>query len=291
MSFGHFLISKTFFKHLGIIVFAGFVLLFLTLKALDHYTLHGEEYTLPNYTDLTMDELSEYQLGDQLEFVVIDSVFDNKEAPGTILAQDPPPGSKVKQGRNVYLTVVTETPEMVKMPNLLDLTLRQSISLLETYGLKVNKLEYVKDLAKNAVLQQLHKGDVIGPGEEIYKGSAIDLVLGTGRRTSKVTIPFLIGKKQSQARKILYKNSLNVGEQYYLDSEDTTRLRIYQTKPSSAEREEVSMGTYVDLYYRSDRDFDFFELIKEIEQSYADTIAADSAFISDDFFNEDIITE
>ncbi|MDZ7778258.1 MAG: hypothetical protein U5L09_22890 [Bacteroidales bacterium] len=154
----------------------------------------------------------------------------------------------------------------MKMPNLLDLTLRQSISLLETYGLKVNKLEYVQDLAKNAVLQQLHQGEIIEPGEEIFKGSEIDLVLGTGRRTSKVTIPFLIGKKQSQAHRMLYKNSLNVGEQYFLDSEDTTRLRIYKTKPSSANRAEVPMGTYVDLYLRSDRNFDFFGLIKKIEK-------------------------
>jgi|AntRauTorckE6833_2_1112554.scaffolds.fasta_scaffold08082_2 beta-lactam-binding protein with PASTA domain len=290
MSFGQFLISKTFFKHLVFILVAGFAILFITIKALDHYTLHGEEYTLPNYSDLTLDELEEYQLGDQLQFVIIDSVFDDKKEPGTILAQDPPPGSKVKQGRNIYLTVVTETPEKVKMPNLLDLTLRQSISLLETYGLKVNKLEYVQDLARNAVLQQLHKGEIIEPGEEIFKGSEIDLVLGTGRRTSKVTIPFLIGKKQSQAHRMLYKNSLNVGEQYFLDSEDTTRLRIYKTEPSSADREEVPMGTYVDLYLRSNKNFDFFELIKEIEKQ-RDTIAADSAFNSDVYFNEDIIIE
>lgn len=291
MGFGKFFISKTFLIHLGIMVVVAFGLLFLTMKILGAYTLHGEEYSLPNYTGLTIEELEEYQLGSQMEFIIIDSVFDGRQQPGTILDQNPKPGSKVKKGRNVYLTIVTETPEKVKMPNLLDLTLRQSISLLETYGLKVNKLEYVQDLAKNAVLQQVHNGDVIPPGEEVFKGSKIDLILGTGRRNNNVAIPFLIGKKQGQAKEILHKNSLNVGQQYFLDSEDTTQLRIYSTEPSCTENVKVPMGTYVDLYYRSDKNFNFFELIKEIEKRQADTIQADSAFISDDFFNEDIITE
>lgn len=291
MSFRKFLISKKFFIHLGIMVVVAFAVLFLAMKILDAFTLHGEEYSLPNYTGLTVKELDEYRLGDQMEFVIIDSVFDERKEPGTILEHNPKPGSKVKKDRNVYLTIVSETPEKVKMPNLLDLTLRQSISLLETYGLKVNKLEYVQDLAKNAVLQQVHKGDVIPPGEEIFKGSKIDLILGTGRRNNSVRVPFVIGKKQGQAREILHKNSLNVGQQYFLDSEDTTHLRIYSTEPSAAEGAKVPMGTYVDLYYRSDKNFDFFELIKEIEQRRADTIQADSSFFSDEFFNEDIITE
>ena len=291
MSFRKFLISKKFFIHLGIMVVVAFAVLFLAMKILDVYTLHGEEYSLPNYTGLTVKELEEYRLGSEMEFIIIDSVFNGREEPGTILEQNPKPGSKVKQNRNVYLTIVAKTPEKVKMPNLLDLTLRQSISLLETYGLEVNKLEYVQDLAKNAVLQQVYKGDVIPPGEEIFKGSKIDLILGTGRSNSYVRVPFVIGKKQKQAREILHKNSLNVGKQYFLDSDDTTHLRIYSTEPSAAEGAKAPMGTFVDLYYRSDKNFDFFELIKEIELRRADTISADSTFISDDFFIEDIITE
>ncbi|MGM0566290.1 MAG: PASTA domain-containing protein [Bacteroidota bacterium] len=291
MSIKRFLFNATFLKHLVFIIIAGIVIIFGAIKALDIYTLNNEEYTLPNYKDLTIDELDEYRLGSELEFIIADSLYDDKEEPGTILAQNPPAGSKVKRGRNIYLTIVTETPEKIKMPNLHDLTLRQSISLLETYGLKVDKLVYEKNLAQNAVLQQVYKGDPIEPGEEIYKGSEIELVLGKGRRESEVTIPFLIGKKQKQAIRMLHKNSLNVGEQYFLDSEDTSRLRIYSTEPSSAKREKAKMGTYVDLYYRSDSNFNFFELIREIEKQQADTTEADSSFISDDYFNEDIILE
>lgn len=291
MSLSRFLISKSFFKHLGIILIALVAIVFITLKLLASYTLHGEEYSLPNYTGLTTDELKEYSLGDQMEFTIIDSVYDANRAPGTILAQNPLPGAKVKTGRNVYLTVVTETPEKVKMPNLLDLTLRQSISLLETYGLKINKLEYIQDLAKNAVLQQIYDGNVINPGTEIYKGSSVDLILGTGRSNNDIKVPFLIGKKQSQVIDLLHKNSLNIGEQYFLDSEDLSKLRAYSSSPSSANAEKVEMGSYVNVYYRSDENFDFFELIKEIEMRNADTITDNSAFDSDEFFSDEIIVE
>lgn len=288
MSLRQFFISKTFFKHLGIAIVAGFLLLLLTMQILKVYTLHGEEYSLPNYTGLTMNELDEYKLGSELEFVIDDSVYNETKEPGTILEQNPLPGSKVKQGRKVYLTVVTETPEKVKMPNLLDLSLRQSISLLETYGLQIRRLQYVPDIAKNAVLQQMHQGDTIDPGTPIFKGAKIDLILGKGRGENKVEMPFLIGLKQDEAIQRLHTNSLNVGEQFFLDSEDTSHLRIYSTEPPCTTGGKVKMGNYVDLYYRSDKNFNFVELINSFR---TDTIKQDSTFISDEFFEEDIDIE
>lgn len=284
-----FLISKTFFKHLGIAIVAGFLLLLLTMQILKVYTLHGEEYSLPNYTDLTMDELDEYKLGSELEFVIDDSVYNETKEPGTILEQNPLPGSKVKQGRKIYLTVVTETPEKVKMPNLHDLSLRQSISLLETYGLQIRRLQYVPDIAKDAVLQQMHKGDTIDPGTPIFKGAKINLILGQGRGNNKVKMPFLIGLKKEAAIRMLHTNSLNVGEQFFLDSQDTSHLRIYNTEPPCTTGDKVKMGDYVDLYYRSDKNFNFVELINSFNK--LDTIKEDSTLISDEFFEEDIDIE
>jgi len=289
MSLRQFLISKTFLKHLGIAILLVFLVLLLTMQVLKVYTNHGEEYTLPDYQGLTIDELDEYKLGSELEFVVNDSVYDETKMPGTILEQNPLPNSKVKQGRKIYLTIVTETPEKVKMPNLIDLSLRQSISLLETYGLRINKLKYIQDIAKNAVLKQMHGDTVIEPGEKIYKGAKIDLILGKGRGDQMVQIPFMIGMKQKSAVDVLHHNSLNVGQQFFLDSQDTTHLRVYSTEPACTQNKSVKMGTYIDLYYRSDKNFDFAELINSFKQQ--DTIQEDTALINDEFFEEDIELE
>ena len=289
MSLRQFLISKTFLKHLGIAILLVFFVLLLTMQVLKVYTNHGEEYTLPDYQGLTIDELDEYKLGSELEFVVNDSVYDETKEPGTILEQNPIPNSKVKQGRKIYLTIVTETPEKVKMPNLIDLSLRQSISLLETYGLRINKLKYIQDIAKNAVLKQMHGDTVIEPGEKIYKGAKIDLILGKGRGDQMVQIPFMIGMKQTSAVDVLHHNSLNVGQQFFLDSQDTTHLRVYSTEPACTQNKSVIMGTYIDLYYRSDKNFDFDELINSFKQQ--DTIQEDTTLINDEFFEEDIELE
>jgi len=279
MSLRHFFISKVFFKNILIAIAIITVILFTSLKTLDYFTLHSESFSLPDYTNLTINQLNDYNL----------NIFDDTKPKEAIISQDPFPNAKVKRGRKVYLTVVAKMPERVKMPNLINLSLRQSLSLLETYGLKVNNLSYVDDIAKNAVLQQLYNGGVILPDTLINKGSKIDLVLGRGTQNTQVKIPFLIGKKQAEIKKLLNLASLNIGQQYFLDSEDTSILRVYSTIPQSITQQYVEMGSYIDIYYRSEKTFDFLEYIKSLE---ADTLSTtDSTNINNDYFEDDIITE
>jgi len=289
MSLRHFFISKVFFKNILIAIAIITVILFTSLKTLDYFTLHSESFSLPDYTNLTINQLNDYNLNNEVEFIIIDSIFDDTKPKEAIISQDPFPNAKVKRGRKVYLTVVAKMPERVKMPNLINLSLRQSLSLLETYGLKVNNLSYVDDIAKNAVLQQLYNGGVILPDTLINKGSKIDLVLGRGTQNTQVKIPFLIGKKQAEIKKLLNLASLNIGQQYFLDSEDTSILRVYSTIPQSITQQYVEMGSYIDIYYRSEKTFDFLEYIKSLE---ADTLSTtDSTNINNDYFEDDIITE
>ena len=100
-------------------------------------------------------------------------MFDLSKPARTILEQDPEPGSKVKESRMLYLTLNAATAPPVKMPDLKDVSYRQAEAILQTFGLKVGIVTYQPDLAKNAVLKQLYKGQLIGAGEEIPKGSRI----------------------------------------------------------------------------------------------------------------------
>ena len=111
-----------------------------------------------------------------LEYIIADSIYDATKTKGMVLAQDPLPGTKVKKYRKVYITVIANMPERVKMPNLVDLTLRQAIAMLETYGLKVGKLSYIPDIAENSVLKQNLNGKALNPETMVDKGSKIDLV-------------------------------------------------------------------------------------------------------------------
>ena len=257
-----FLKSRLFFKHFFLATGLSFGIIFLIILSLSFYTHHGEFYTVPDFRGKQPNELAQYAEDNGFAFVVVDSLYNAKLPVGSILLQDPLPNSKVKHSRTIYLTVVSAEPEKVSMPNLIDLSLRQSISLLETYNLQIGSLEYIPDMAKNAVLHQKYKGVEIEAGKPIKKGSRIDLVLGQGTGGDKMQIPFLLGKKQSEVMKILRTSSLNIGNEVFEDGKDTVHARVFRQSPAFGSGKTINMGQNIDIWYRSDKKVKFNELIR-----------------------------
>jgi eukaryotic-like serine/threonine-protein kinase len=257
MSFLGFLKSKIFFKNTIIAILITIVLIWVILRLLSLYTRHGSYITVADFKGVPIEQLDEFASDNDLEYIINDSLYDYSLQKGTVAMQDPAPGTKVKKTRKVYLTVVANKPEQVSMPNLVDLTLRQATAMLETYGLKMGDLTYVPDIAHNAILRQKFKGKEIKTGVLIEKGSRIDLVIGKGEGedNSTATVPDLYGKKQSQALELLQDVSLNVGNEIFLDGNDTVHARVYKQKPEA--RSSVQFGGTIDLWYHSDKKFDF----------------------------------
>jgi eukaryotic-like serine/threonine-protein kinase len=167
-------------KNLIIAVIVTIVLTIVIGQLLKIYTHHSETVVVPNLIGLLPADFENKNIKDDFELVVIDSVFDLNKAKGSIAFQEPPSNSVVKRHRTIYLTLVATTPEKVRMPDLSDLTLRQASAVLETYGLKTGRIDYVANMAKNAVVRQLFKGRDIKSTDWILKGSSIDLKIGNG---------------------------------------------------------------------------------------------------------------
>ncbi len=167
-------------KNLIIAVIVTIVLTVIIGQLLKIYTHHSETVVVPNLIGSMPVDLDSKNIKDDFELVVIDSVFDLNKPKGSIAFQEPPSNSVVKRHRTIYLTLVATTPEQVRMPDLSDLTLRQASAVLETYGLKTGRIDYVANIAKNAVVRQLFKGRDFKSGDWILKGSAIDLKIGNG---------------------------------------------------------------------------------------------------------------
>lgn len=263
MSLKQFIKSRTFFKHLGLSVLAIIILVWIVTLFLGNITHHGEEITVPDLTGIKIEELDDYLSDRDLEYVIVDSIYDSKGKKGTVASQDPYANSKVKSGRTIYVTVVAKLPERVTMPDLKDLTLRQSVAMLETYGLKTGKLEYVKDIARNAVLKQKYNGEIIEPGTQIEKGSSIDLVVGRGEDKSTTSVPFLIGETRDAAILLLNECGLNVGDETFESGADTTNAKVYKQSPSYTKKASVSLGSSVDLTYKSSKKFDWKAYLKK----------------------------
>jgi beta-lactam-binding protein with PASTA domain len=151
----------------------------VALYVLDSYTRHGTEQPTPDFIGMDVQELLNKD-GASKDYIIVisDYLFSRKTKPGMVLKQDPHVGEMVKTGRKVYVTVASDVPPKVIMPQLQDVSLRQAEIMLKAIGLEPGPVILKPSPYGNAVLEQLYKGRAIPPGTEISAGETITLVVG-----------------------------------------------------------------------------------------------------------------
>ena len=258
MKFFRFLISKVFFKNIGMAVGVTFILLILVFTWLKIYTHHGKAYSVPNFQGLTLSEAEVLAKDLKLRLEVSDSVYLKDYKRGTVIDQNPDPDFKVKKRRRIFLTMNALNPEKIAMPNLIGLSLRQVQAILDNKGLIIGDLTYVPDIADNNILKQQLEGKNIRSGDTILKGSKIDLVLGKGLSNRSTYTPDLIGKRLEEARKLIAAASLNIGAVNYDESiitfTDSINAVIYKQAPNPTSQRRIRLGSSVDLHLTIDED-------------------------------------
>ena len=186
MEFVRFLFSKRFLKHFLISIGITAFLLWVIFYSLSWYTKHSDYIVVPDFRGQIISDVIQGDKFGDFKFIVNDSIFDPVKPKGSILSQDPYPGSRVKHHRMVYLTIVSLIPEKTAMPDLKDLTLRQAQSMLESSGLRLGRLFFIKSFDEDAVQNQLFGNKAIAPGTKLDKGSVIDLQVGMGAKASEM---------------------------------------------------------------------------------------------------------
>lgn len=259
----NFLTKRAFYINLFIIIALAIIIIEAVFYSLKDYTRHGEEIVVPDFVGKDCDSVLE-QYSEVFNFVLLDSVYSKSYPEGSFYQQDPLPNSNVKKGRNLYYVKVSEAPEKVVMPNLRNLSLRQAMVLLKSNGLKVSELEFVDHFAKNAVVEQRYDGEVIEPGTEIVKGSAVKLLVGYGRGDKKTHLPNLLTTPKENVKNLIHEASLNMGKENYMDYDENERYRVYKMEPAYDIQTLVTLGSTVDVWYRSETKFDFDSYGREL---------------------------
>ena len=259
----NFLTKRAFYIHLLIIISLVIIIIEVAFFSLKGYTRHGEEIVVPDFVGLNCDSILE-MYKDDFNFILLDSVYTKNLAEGSVFQQDPMPNSNVKKGRNLYYVKVSEAPEKVLMPNLRNLSLRQAMVTLRANGLKVAELEFVDHFARNAVVEQEYKGEVIEPGTTLVKDSEIKLKVGYGLDDRRTHLPNLLAAHKSDVRSMLHEASLNIGREYHLDEDEDKQYRVYKMKPEYDIENLVTLGSKVDVWYRSETYFDFKSFEREL---------------------------
>jgi beta-lactam-binding protein with PASTA domain len=126
MSLKEFIFSKSCAKNLGLAVIIVVGVIIILLLWLNIYTRHGQARPVPDFFSLNKEQTALLAKENKLRYHVIDSVYTTLVPRGCVAEQNPKPGFKVKKWRNISLTINAFRPEMVAMPDLVDLPLRQA---------------------------------------------------------------------------------------------------------------------------------------------------------------------
>ncbi len=251
-----YILSKVFLKNLGYYIGGVIVLFFLIFLMIRIYTDHGDAFSVPDFKGMTLKSVEKLAKEKNLNFEVFDSVYSSDYYPGTVVEQHPVAGFKVKKYHTVYLTMNAIGKEKTVMPGLVGHTLRQARAMMITYGLKVGKLSYVYDIAKNVVLEQNYSGHTINKGDTIIKGSFIDLTLGKGLGDDRTMVPQLIDmtKEEAKIKAADYYFSLGAVNMdgTVKTKNDSSNARVFMQRPEHNKNILVPLGSSIDIWLTID---------------------------------------
>ncbi|MEO9869094.1 PASTA domain-containing protein [Ekhidna sp.] len=246
---------KDFFIHLGVL-FGGATLLVIIVFYiwLPVTTNHGETITVPDVKGMTVDELAEFLSKRNLRFEpTADSSYSPDFPPLAVLVQVPAPNTKVKENRKIYVTLNAKSPPMVKFPDLINKSLKSVMMTLSSYDLKLGDVKYIPDEFFNVVIEVRLNGRIVLEGEQIEKGSTIDIVAGNGYGNTVFQSPNLIGLDQEEAEFAIIGSGLRVGKIKITDKYQAGFAALDSLGNDMLEYRSISPGTVQQQYPRPER--------------------------------------
>lgn len=172
------LTSPIVYWNLIMLVLVSIVLLMVLWFWMKDFSHHGESVEVPQIKGALLAD-AEYELEKQgLVAVISDSSYNRNLPAGTVLEMTPAPGSKVKTGRNIYLTINTRNVPTLPIPDIADnCSLREAEARLKSLGFKLGPIEYAPG-DKDWVLSVKCKGRHVVAGDRVEIDCPVTLVVG-----------------------------------------------------------------------------------------------------------------
>ncbi len=170
--------NRFFWINLILMIVVLFGVCYGTLHWLDVYTHHGESYVVPNVKDKTIQEANHLLESQFVHATIVDSTYVKGARAGIVLDQTPKAGSRVKEGRMVYLTVTTSSVPLINLPDLIDnSSMRQAVAKLKSIGFKLTEPEFIAG-EQDWVYGIKYKGKSLQSGEKIPREALLTLCVG-----------------------------------------------------------------------------------------------------------------
>lgn len=156
------------------------VLAFGVKIGLGIYTHHGESVELPDLTGVDFQRAVAMLDEQGLVINVTDSGHNKKMPANSILSQMPGPGTHVKQGRTIFVTINSSTLPTVKIPDLIDnSSFREAQARLTSLGFRMMEPKRI-DGERDWVYGIMRGSRQVETGEMIPIESELTLVIGNG---------------------------------------------------------------------------------------------------------------
>lgn len=197
------------------------ILLFVITIATTYFGLkltQVKEVLLPNTVGMSKIEAEKTIKDLKLVYTELEPQFSPDVPEGYIISQEPKfmDGYTVKEKSEIKV-VVSKGQEITKVPKVVGLTKEEAIKALEDANLLAEVIEEAsKTVEEGYVISQETKENT-----EISAGETIKIHVSIGTGIEQVTVPYLTGKTEAEAKKLLTDNKLKVKEVIY--QEDKTK--------------------------------------------------------------------
>ena len=168
------------------------VLLALGVKyGLNWYTRHGEGVKVPKLEGMDIDKARSLMEDYGLNVMVSDSGYNKQLGANCILMQNPGPGSMVKGGHTVYVTVNSPSSPSFPIPDVIDnSSYREAEAKLTALGFKLMPPEETPG-EKDWVYGILCKGHRVAAGDQVSIDNPLTLIIGSGTYDSDEDIDYI----------------------------------------------------------------------------------------------------
>ena len=161
------IISHPYVINLAIAVVITIAIIWGVLSWIDVYTRHGQAVVVPDVKGLSLQEAETFFQNNGLSYIVIDSVYSKTVKPGSIVEVSPETGSKVKEGRIIYVTINALSAQTAAIPDIVDISFRQAQALLAAQGFADIEIVYIEGQYKDLAVAVEANGKRLKPGDKV----------------------------------------------------------------------------------------------------------------------------
>lgn len=231
-------INPLIFAIIGVIILGFGIGAFAAMGGL----LNTKEVTVPNIVGKTYEEAKSILEDAGLKVKKVDEVYNNQYEQGVVVSQEPGADKKVKEGREILLTV-SKGKKTATLPEVAGTDFDEAKLLIEGKGftnVDDTPLEEYSDIEKGKVIRIYEYSE----NEDVPLDAPIKIVVSQGPEIKELQMPNLVGMTKDQASAELQRLNLKIGTITKVESQEEVNTVIEQ---SVSKGKTINEGTAIDI--------------------------------------------